>query len=172
MLNLFLQETDMGNKITYERVSIFDLSEEKLMELATLFDEIFPGFVNLNAKRREIENNMQFEEYSDAQWLLASKGDKIVGMVANVDIRVMHSGKTTVCNYMYNLGVKKEYRNKGIGHMLFKTAFVNTDKKMSFGVDKNKPELIEMYKKWGATIEAVFVDDITMCMDQHGGGEW
>ena len=133
----------MGNKIVYEKVNIDELDNTKFKKLAVLFNEVFPNIINPEDTQQNIKKCMH-GEYDKDTWLLAIKNPDIIGMVTVSDIDDKHM-------YIYNFGVKKEFRRQGIGNTLFKTVVNDAKKRVVFSVDIHNPELIQMYRRWGAT---------------------
>lgn len=141
---------DISNYIT---VKLDDLDNIKFTELAQFHDEIFPSDVDLDPNETRDDTKLRLQGMNDdAEWTLIIKDDSIIGMVATTDIMMQRGDDLHVFTFLFAFGVKEEFRNQGYGRALFEHILLNNDKKIIFDVKKEKPNLVKMYEKFGASV--------------------
>ncbi len=118
---------------TYELKDIDKIEKSELKELVKLYEEIFETKINENSIKSQIQG-----KYDKAKWIFAKDKDKIIGFITGA-----YFNDNTI--HMYNFGVKKEYRLKGIGRKLF-NMIKEKDKEMIFLVDKDRYDLMALYE--------------------------
>lgn len=134
----------MGNRIVYEAVDINTLDDARFKELTGLYRQITLGVVDMQDTRENMTKSMH-GDYMNAKWVIATKNNRIVGMVTYADV------SDTKC-YMFNLNVKEEFRRQGIGKKLFQHVLMHNKKKVTLSVAVERPELVKMYQKWGCHV--------------------
>lgn len=135
--------------VSYRKTRLEKLSDEQFEELLLLYDDIFPDIIE---KHRSREKNTDIISTKKAKWIFAEDKKKIVGFIT-MERRYDHI-------FMFNFGVAKEYRNKGIGKKLFDMVTKQGMEKIEFYVDKDDEKLQKMYGKWGCKKIGIYSDKV------------